>query len=266
VKPLPERSADFLGLRFDTITQDEALARIVRLAQTPGFSYVVTPNVDHLVQLHRRSADKELWHSYEAAALCLCDSRILQALAQTAGIELQLVPGSDLTARLLQQVPNHPHSIAVVGGTEEILGALKRLFPGRTWHHHSPPMGVRKDTAAQQDIIDFVEGSAAELVFFAIGAPQSELLCQQLAERRKAKGVALCIGASLEFLTGAKRRAPAWLQRLKLEWFFRLAAEPRRLSRRYLLDGPEIFRIWYRWRQRRARSLDASGSNRSGEN
>jgi exopolysaccharide biosynthesis WecB/TagA/CpsF family protein len=110
-----------------------------------------------------------------------------------------------------------------------------------------------------------VEASAADLVFFAIGAPQSELLCRRLAQRQNARGVALCVGASLEFLTGAKRRAPVWLQRLKLEWFFRLAAEPRRLGRRYLLDGPEIFRIWYRWRRRRARFLDACGSNRPGE-
>jgi exopolysaccharide biosynthesis WecB/TagA/CpsF family protein len=265
VSLLSEGGAEFLGLRFDPITEDKALAWVVRLSQTPRFSYMVTPNVDHLVQLHRRSADKELWDSYEAADLCLCDSRILQSLARIVGIELQLVPGSDLTERLLHQVPNHLHSIAVIGGDEEILGELRSLFPGRTWRHHSPPMGVRTNAAAQQGIIEFIEASAADLVFFAIGAPQSELLCHRLAQRQKARGVALCVGASLEFLTGAKRRAPVWLQRLKLEWFFRLMAEPRRLGRRYLLEGPEIFMIWYRWLRRRARSLDECGSNRPGE-
>jgi exopolysaccharide biosynthesis WecB/TagA/CpsF family protein len=61
--------------------------------------------------------------------------------------------------------------------------------------------------------------------------------------------VALCIGASIEFLSGARRRAPRWMQRAGLEWAFRLLSEPRRLWRRYIVEGPRIFVIWYRWRR-----------------
>ena len=86
------------------------------------------------------------------------------------------------------------------------------------------------------------------LFFFAIGAPQSELVCALAVERGKARGVGLCIGASLEFLTGAKSRAPLWMQRAGLDWLFRLASEPARLWRRYLVEGPQIFLIWWRWR------------------
>ena len=108
-------------------------------------------------------------------------------------------------------------------------------------------MGVLANKAARDEIVAFVERARADLVFFAIGAPQSELLCQQIALAGNARGVALCTGASLEFVTGAKRRAPLLLQRLKLEWLFRLLSEPTRLWRRYLFEGPAIFRIWYRW-------------------
>ena len=84
-------------------------------------------------------------------------------------------------------------------------------------------------------------------IFSAIGAPQSELICALIRQRGEATGVGLCIGASLEFLTGAKRRAPRWMQKAGLEWLFRLANEPGRLWRRYLLEGPAIFWIWWRW-------------------
>ncbi|TCJ34976.1 WecB/TagA/CpsF family glycosyltransferase [Frankia sp. BMG5.11] len=234
------------------------------MAGSSSFSYVVTPNVDHLVQLHRRRSDAELWLSYRSADVCLCDSRILQTLAKSSGIELQLVPGSDLTASLLKQAPERQQTVAVVGGDAEMFASLEGLFPDRTWHHHIPPMGVRSNPAAQEGIIEFVEATAADATFFAIGAPQSELLCHRIGERGRARGVALCIGASLEFLTGEKKRAPVWMQRLKLEWLFRLLAEPRRLGRRYLVEGPNIFRIWYHWRQR-SRYSDVYGSSRLGE-
>lgn len=239
--------AQFLGLRFDNLTEEEAIGQVLQQAGAPDFSYVVTPNVDHLVQLHRQHADEDLWLSYEAADLCLCDSRILRALAKISGTELQVVPGSDLTDQLLGRSAAQVETVAVVGGSEEIWASLASRFPRCTWHHHIPPMGVKSNSRAQQNIIDFVEATGADIVFFAIGAPQSELLCHRLKLRQKARGVALCIGASLEFVTGAKRRAPRLLQKLALEWLFRLVSEPNRLWRRYLVEGPAIFRIWCRY-------------------
>ena len=105
----------------------------------------------------------------------------------------------------------------------------------------------------------------AVALFFAIGAPQSEIVFAEILERGQARGVALCIGASLEFLTGAKTRAPLWMQRAGLEWLFRLGTEPRRLWRRYLVEGPKIFGIWRRWRKLNAGlPRAASGSSVSG--
>jgi exopolysaccharide biosynthesis WecB/TagA/CpsF family protein len=76
------------------------------------------------------------------------------------------------------------------------------------------------------------------------------MLAAALARGGKATGVGLCIGAGLDFLVGVRRRAPAALRAANLEWLFRLACEPRRLSRRYLVDGPRILRVV--WNHRRA--------------
>jgi N-acetylglucosaminyldiphosphoundecaprenol N-acetyl-beta-D-mannosaminyltransferase len=254
----------FLGLAFDTVDNVAVADAILRTCRQVAFAYLVTPNVDHMVMLHRRKPDDVLWAAYREADMCLCDSRILQALARRSGAELPLVTGSDLTLGLLERLADRADlSLAVVGGDAALERALAQRYPGLRWIHHVPPMGVLANKAAQDEIVAFVERTKADLTFFAIGAPQSELLCHRIALAGNARGVALCTGASLEFVTGAKRRAPLLLQRLKLEWLFRLLSEPTRLWRRYLIEGPAIFRIWYRWHRqsspRRPAAYESTG-------
>lgn len=262
-RAVAERCA-FLGVDFDCLTRAAAAKCVGALAADAAFAYVVTPNVDHLVQLHR-AGDRDLAESYQAAALCLCDSRILAGLARWSGLALPVVAGSDLTRDLLEAALP-PCKIAVVGGDNALHRELAARFPRFSWSFHQPPMGVRRSAAARAAIADFVETTAADVVFLAIGAPQSELVCAEIAGRGQARGVALCIGASLEFVTGAKSRAPLWMQRASLEWLYRLLSEPRRLWRRYLVDGPRIFSIWWRWRRiNPPRPAAASGSSQSGD-
>jgi exopolysaccharide biosynthesis WecB/TagA/CpsF family protein len=117
-------------------------------------------------------------------------------------------------------------------------------------------MGLRTDHAAQAAVVAFVEKARPHLTLLTVGSPQSEIIAQLIKSRSKAGGVALCVVASLEFLTREKRRAPRFIQTLKLEWAFRLVSEPRRLWRRYLADGPAIIGIWRRWQRQRDRAWD----------
>ena len=141
--------------------------------------------------------------------------------------------------------------VALIGADTDALRWLVRTRPDASFVQNIPPMGVASNSAAQDVIVDFVETADADVVLFALGAPHSELLCQRIAEIGAVHGVGLCIGASIEFLSGAKRRAPLWIRRLRLEWAFRLASEPRRLWRRYLIEGPRIFAIWRDWKRLR---------------
>lgn len=240
------RRTSFLDLDFDPLEQTDAIETVFSLAQGDAFAYVITPNVDHVVRLHRHLDDARLWSAYRSAALCLCDSRVLRALARCSGVELSLVTGSDLTARLLSH--SGLKSAAVIGGDARLLGDLAATFPHVKFFHHLAPNGILHNEQAQLQAAQFVESCAAGVYFFAVGSPQSELICSLVRQRGRARGVGLCIGASLEFLTGAKLRAPHWMQRAGLEWLFRLVSEPARLWRRYLLEGPAIFPIWWRWR------------------
>ncbi len=241
----------FLGVAFARIELDEALAWVRDAAAADDrFRYVATPNVDHVVMLHK--AGTEPWRNayreaISKADLVLNDSRILRRLAGMSGIDLPVVPGSDLTRALVASGLDAGDGVVLVGGSPTEAAWLQHALPRARIFHCEPAMGVRDRPDLHDFIAAFVERQDAAYILLAIGAPQSEMVARHIARRGKARGVALCIGASVEFLSGTQRRAPRWMQRSGLEWSYRLATQPRRLWRRYLIEGPRILSIWMRW-------------------
>jgi exopolysaccharide biosynthesis WecB/TagA/CpsF family protein len=93
-----------------------------------------------------------------------------------------------------------------------------------------------------EECLKFIERmSPFRFCFLAVGCPQQETIAQALRARGSAKGLALCVGASLNFITRDEKRAPVWMQKLALEWLYRLLGDPKRLARRYLIRGPRVF-------------------------
>lgn len=247
--PAPVR---LLGVEFAGLRPDEVVDRVAARAPSSPFAYVVTPNADHLIRL---SSKPELAPLYEAAALRLLDSRVVARLARLFGLAAPpVVTGSDLTAALLERVLiGSEDPVTVLGGSEETAAALRARYGLARLAHHNPPMGFDREPAALEAAIRFVEDHPARFCFLAVGSPRQEIVAEALVRRGKATGIGLCIGASLLFLTGAERRAPRAVQGAGLEWAWRLANDPRRLARRYLLDSPQIVRlIWREARHRRA--------------
>ena len=94
-------------------------------------------------------------------------------------------------------------------------------------------MGLRGNAEARSDAAAFLASAKARFGFITVGSPQQEMIANEAREMPGAGGVVLCVGAGLEFLTGDQQRAPRPLQRLGLEWAYRLYQEPARLARRY---------------------------------
>jgi N-acetylglucosaminyldiphosphoundecaprenol N-acetyl-beta-D-mannosaminyltransferase len=242
---MPIEGTPFLGLSFAKLTLEAAAEQVRTMLAADRFSYVVTPNVDHRVRLDTLAGTArgdELWSAYVAADLCVCDSRVLGRLAKLFGKRLAVVAGSDLTARLLETVDaNTP--IAIVGSDADAVAALKARFGLTDVAHHAPPMGMLDNPSAMAGTMNFMRNAGPRLFFLAVGSPQSEILCYRAALNGDCQGVALCTGASVDFLTGRQTRAPKWVQCVGVEWLYRLLAEPSRMWRRYLVEGPKIFRI-----------------------
>src|SRR6478672_9025686 len=235
---------EFLDLPFDRLTLRQVRARLRSVAASSPYGFVVTPNVDHLVRLKR---EPELQGIYDGASYCVCDSRILRLLARLSGISLPLVPGSDLAASLFSGEIKAGDRIAIIGAKQPIIDRLRERFSDVDIIHHVPPMGLRDNPKARREAAEFIASSNARFVFLTVGSPQQEMIALEATRIEGAGGMALCVGAGLEFLTGDQKRAPRQLQRLGLEWAYRLATNPRRLWRRYLVEGPRIFPIYVGW-------------------
>jgi N-acetylglucosaminyldiphosphoundecaprenol N-acetyl-beta-D-mannosaminyltransferase len=245
------RTVRLLGLDFADLDVERAAARIGGRPFGAPFCYVVTPNADHLVRISR---DPGLLAIYRDAAICLLDSRVVAGLGRWLGLAVPAVaPGSDLTEQLLAHHLAADERITIVGLAPRWLPALVARCRLAAPAHYDPPMGFDRDPAAFAAAVAFVRDNPARLVFLAVGSPRQERLAAALTAAGDISGTGLCIGASLEFLAGARQRAPYVFRRSGLEWLFRLLSQPRTLFRRYVIDSPVVIALLLkqRWAERR---------------
>lgn len=215
---------------------------IVASFGTDRFGYVVTPNVDHVI---RHFHEEQFRQIYSQAAYVLLDSRFL---AHIFGIfkfqRLRVSSGSDLTAEVFHRVLKARDAAVLVGGNARQAEELRRQFGLTNLTHVEPPMNFIGDPAAVEACLSAIEAvSPFRFCFLAVGSPRQEILAHLLKERGIARGLALCIGASINFMTGVEKRAPRWIQKLGCEWLYRLLQNPRKMARRYLIRGPRIFTL-----------------------
>ncbi|MFS8035877.1 WecB/TagA/CpsF family glycosyltransferase [Xanthobacter sp. AM11] len=221
-----------------------ATARVIG-ARPPGapFSYVITSNASHLVRLHELK-DARFAATLADAGLHTLDGSVPHFLAtRLFGLHIPLCPGSDLTAELFAHVIKPQDAITIIGGNEEIRSRLAQRYGLETIHLHVPPMGFIKDPAAVEAAIDFVVAHPARYVFLVTGAPRSEYLAHMIFQRGTAVGTGLCVGSSLNFLTGLTPRAHPAFRRLGLEWLYRLIQTPETHIRRVFVESLPIFRV-----------------------
>lgn len=251
----------FLNSAFDRIGLETALERIAQRPPSKPFAFVVTPNVDHLVRLGR---DRILATLYAQAWLTVCDSKVLELLAWLSGEQVKVAPGSDVTEALFEHAIDRDEPVTIVGGDAAVIEGLKRRYRLTDIRWRQPPMGLRENRAAIEDCAAFVAANPARFTFLCVGSPQQELIAEACLDRGDCTGLGLCVGASLDFLSGKARRAPEWMREARLEWLHRLCEEPGRMWRRYLVDGPKVLRIWMDWRRAKARmrALERHMANR----
>jgi len=241
---------DFMGFHFDPLDLDSAVRIVAARARARDpFQYVVTPNAAIAVARHQEP--DTFAPLLENAALVLNDSRILQMLGGFSGLTLPVACGSDLTERLFESEIDSDEEIVLIGGDAALAKAVARRYHLTKLRHHVPPMGLRSNTQAVADAAAFAARAKARFTFIAVGCPQQEIVAKAIKDRGDAIGIGLCIGASLEFLAGAKQRAPKWVQHMRLEWLHRLLSEPGRLWRRYLLGIGPLLSAWRAWERQR---------------
>jgi N-acetylglucosaminyldiphosphoundecaprenol N-acetyl-beta-D-mannosaminyltransferase len=254
----PDRRALF-GLTFLNVDLAGAVEAIAAALARGARGYVVTPNVDHVVRLHRQPALREVYHH---ALFCVADGMPIVWASRWLGRPLRArVTGADLLPALCAMAARRGYSIFVLGGGEGVAPrAVANLRARVTGLHvagtHTPPPEFGTDAASVEAAIAAVARARPDILFLGLGSPKQELWIHDHWDRLAAR-VAVCCGAAVDFAAGGQTRAPAWVQRVGLEWLWRLAHEPRRLWRRYLVEDAAFLGIFLRewWHLRRRRPV-----------
>jgi N-acetylglucosaminyldiphosphoundecaprenol N-acetyl-beta-D-mannosaminyltransferase len=253
-------TAELLGLSFDTMTMDTAVARCLELCRTPRSSHmVITANASHLCMMRR---DPKLAQACRAGALTVADGMsVVWALRASGQAIPERVPGVELMARLLTAAGEHRLRVYFLGAKREVVSTLvercRAQYPGLEI------AGFRDGYFGPEEHLDIVEeirASGAHMLFVGMPTPFKETWCERHRQRLQVP-VIMGVGGSFDVLAGFISRAPRLVQSLGMEWFWRLLMEPRKLWKRYLITNCEF--IWLAGLEIVARRLGQAPAGRS---
>jgi N-acetylglucosaminyldiphosphoundecaprenol N-acetyl-beta-D-mannosaminyltransferase len=221
-------------LWIDRLSFDAAVDAVERLVDAGNGGSIFTPNVDHLVLAEKHGDFKA---AYEHASLSLVDGQPILWASRLMGLTLPAkISGADLIRPLARRAAARGFRVFLLGGGPGVAAKTAEALvkeTGVTIAGIASPM-VAADGTGGEEAIAAARSAKADLLFAALGSPKQELW---IHKSRALLGpiVAVGIGAGFDFIAGTARRAPKWLSEAGLEWAFRLAHEPRRLWRRYLV-------------------------------
>jgi N-acetylglucosaminyldiphosphoundecaprenol N-acetyl-beta-D-mannosaminyltransferase len=259
---MPAR-VELFGIEIDALRMDQAVAQVLAWAtdSTGRCHFVVTPNVQHVVLLQDHAA---LQSAYRDAGMVLVDGAPVLWASRLLGSPLpQRVAGSDLVPMLFEAAgANDPLKAYLLGAApgvaQRAAARIRSRWPGvEVVGTYSPPPGFENDEAENQAILARIADARPDVLIVGLGAPKQELWVHQHRDSIAAK-VALCVGATIDFLAGERSRAPVWMREIGLEWLYRIITEPRRLAGRYVKDALVFPHLVAReWWKRRAKAYPA---------
>lgn len=235
----------FLNTQVDNLTMDEAIIRIDKLIQNKRPSYIVTPNVDHIVKLEN---DEEFQAVYNNADLILTDGMPLIWISRLKKTPIkEKVSGSDLFPEVCKIAANKGYKVFLLGAAEGVAKKaarnLKNKYEGLDIvGTYSPSYGFEKNPEEVEEIIKMINQANPDILAVGLGAPKQEKFIYKYKNQLDVP-ISLAIGASIDFEAGNISRAPKWMQKVGLEWFYRLCKEPKRMFKRYLIDDLKILKI-----------------------
>lgn len=240
----------FMNTNIDNLTMAETLNEIDKLIQKKNCSYVVTPNVDHIVRLEK---DEELQKVYKNASLILTDGKPLIWISKWYKTPIkEKISGSDLFPRVCQLAANKNYTMYLLGAAEGVADTAARnlmeKYPGlNIVGTYSPPFGFEKNEQEMNKIKTQIQDVHPDILIVGLGCPKQEKFmyyhCKELGVP-----ISFGLGASIDFEAGNIKRAPKWMSNHGLEWLYRFSKEPKRLFKRYFVDDLKIIQVARKYR------------------
>ncbi len=233
-----------LNVFINNISAEELLEQLKK-------GVLVTPNVDDIMK-HQKD---ELFHKDATQAeFVVCDSKIVLLASKLLGTPLkEAIPGSSFFPKYCEYHKYDETKIFLLGAKEGVGEVAKERINQRIGREivvetYSPPFGFEKDDKECEHIVELLKASDANVVLVGLGNPKQTKWIFKYKDRLPNIDVFLALGATIDFEAGNVKRAPLIMQKLALEWLYRLMMEPKRMYRRYLIDDMPFF--WLLIKQR----------------
>jgi len=247
--------AKVLGCEIDRVDLEQALARCQAAIEARGFVQHMAINVAKLVAMRR---DPKLRDGVAQCELVTADGQPVVWASRLLRDPLpERVAGIDLMERLLALAAENGYRTYILGARDEILQrAVERM---RAEYPALQLAGYRDgyyEDAEEAEVARAITAARPDILLVAMSSPRKEFFLARYRERLGVPFV-MGVGGAIDVYAGLRRRAPVWLQRLGLEWLFRLAQEPRRLARRYVTTNARFLALLVRELLVRSREEDA---------
>ncbi|MCM1087465.1 MAG: WecB/TagA/CpsF family glycosyltransferase [Muribaculaceae bacterium] len=228
------RYCQILKTNINVTDMGKTVAYITKHLEKLRGNYICVSNVHTTVMAYR---DKNYRKIQNSAAMALPDGQPLSIVSRARGYkDAKRVPGPDLMPEIFRLSRERGYTHYFYGGSETTLEALRnslqRDFPYlQIVGMYSPP--YREMTPEEDErIIEQINAAKPDFVWVALGAPKQEIWMYR--HRKKINGLMIGVGAAFDFLGGTVKRAPMWMQKLCLEWVYRIFQDPKRMIPRYL--------------------------------
>ncbi len=237
-EPVPR--VDVLGVGISCVDLETTTEIFAKWIANEARRYVCVTGMHGVMESQSDDALREI---HNASGLTTPDGMSMVYAGRWAGARLARVYGPDLMEEVLAAAQEAGWSSYFVGGApgvaSRLVSMLRGRFPGLVVAGSSSPPFRRLSAAEDEELVQEINGSGADIVWVGLGTPKQEFWMAEHRSRLE-PAVLVGVGAAFDLLSGTVRQAPRWVQRSGFEWLFRLAVEPRRLWRRYLLNIPRF--------------------------
>lgn len=229
-----------LNVEIQNLTEQELLQQLKH-------GVLITPNVDQLVKLQK---DREFYEIVKKAEWVVCDSKILLLCSKLLRTPLrEAIPGSGFFPHFYMYNKDNPNcKIFLLGAMEGVAVKAMENINRKVGREivvgaYSPSYGFEKKQEENEDIYKMINESGANVVLVGVGCPKQEKWIDTHKAQMPGVDIWMALGATIDFEAGNVKRAPGWVQKIAMEWFYRFLMEPRRMFKRYFVDDVKFF--WY---------------------
>lgn len=237
------RHCEILKTRINVTNMQDTLAYINAHIEELRGKYICVSNVHTTVMSYENERYREIQNN---AAMALPDGAPLSNYSRKKGYkDARRVTGPDLMVELFRISPQRGYRHFFYGATQETLDSMRmvieRDYPGMLIAGmYSPPF--RKMTEEEDaEAVKLINEAKPDFIWIGLGAPKQEEWMYEHCDR--VNGVMIGVGAGFDYLAGYIKRAPMWMQKISMEWFYRLLQDPSRLWKRYVTTNMKFIRF-----------------------